>query len=318
MVVELIKKWLKVEVSEGRREPKGRGGLLKAWMAHLAPVQLNSKRRRIVMAMPPPPSPSALTLVKALISLARVVSTCGKPTVCQKRNASNLVRRIDLLVPFLEEIRESQRPIPPSTVMAFRELHGVMQRAAMLLDECRESSCFWLLLEQETYCQQFHELTQSLGSALDPIPLELLDLSDEVYEQTVLVRMQVQRARLSLDPAELQLREDIISLIKHVESKAVPDIVSVRNLFTRLHLFTVRDCQVEVHRLEEMSLEVNRGDTNTKTKTENGLASLMTFVRYGKCLLYSAVVADHGRFAQQGNDKWWTPTVGGGVYEREN
>lgn len=261
-------------------------------MAHLAPVQLNSKRRRMVMAMPPPPSPSALTLVKALISLARVVSTCGKPKVCQKRNASNLVRRIDLLVPFLEEISESPRPIPPSTVMAFRELHGVMQRAAMLLDECRESSCFWLLLEQETYCQQFHELTQSLGSALDPIPLALLDLSDEVYEQTVLVRLQVQRARLSLDPAELQLREDIISLIKLVESKAVPDIVSVRNLFTRLLLLSVTDCQTEVHRLEEMSLEVNRVDTNTKTKTENGFASLMSFVRYGKCLLYSAVVAD--------------------------
>jgi hypothetical protein len=98
-------------------------------MAHLAPVQIN-KRKRLVLALPPPPTPSAKTLVKALVSLSKAVSASGKPKVCQNRNATNIVRRIELLTALFEEIRDSDRPIPPSVVIAFRELHGLMQREA--------------------------------------------------------------------------------------------------------------------------------------------------------------------------------------------
>lgn len=262
-------------------------------MAQLAPMQINKQRRQVV-ALPPPPTPTALTLVKSLVSLTRVVSACGKPKVCQKRNASNIVRRIELLLPLFEEIRESRLPLPPSAVSSFRELHGIMQRVCMLLDECRESSCFWLLVEQETYCQHFHELTQSLGSALQSIPLELLDVSDEIREQTALVRMQVLRARLNLDPAELQLREDVVNLLKQVELKEIPDAALLQHAFTLLQLLNARDCQTEIHRLEEITTEAGRNDTNTKTHI--ALSSLICFVRYGKCVLYSE------DFAEQDDD----------------
>lgn len=249
----------------------------------LAPVQIN-KRRRPVIAMPPPPSPSALSLVRALVSLSRLVATGDKPRGCQKRNASNITRRIELLSPFFEEIQESRPPLPPSAVLAFRELHMLMQRASMLLDACMESSSFWLLMQHESYAQQFQELTQNMGSALQAIPFELLDLSDEVREQTELVRMQVLRAKLCIDPAEIRLLGDVGSFLQQVERKEAPDRFQLQKLFSRLQLLSARDCEVEIQRLEEAGT-LTRNDTNTSTL--NGLPSLISFVRYAKYVLYS-------------------------------
>lgn len=252
-------------------------------MAHLAPMQIN-KRRRLVLALPPPPTPTAKTLVKTLVGLCKAVSATPKPKVCQARNATNIVRRVELLTALFEEIRDSDRPIPPSAVIAFRELHGLMQRVCFLLEECSEKSTFWLLMEQETYGQYFHELTQSLGATLSSIPLDLLALTEEVMEQTVLVRAQVLRARISLNPIELQLREDVISMLKRVELKRKPLMLEFVRLFYTLQLLNVADCEAEIHRLEEISKEEDR---KNDVKTQQGIASLISFLRYGKYLVYS-------------------------------
>ena len=252
-------------------------------MAHLAPVQI-IKKKRVVLALPPPATPSAKTLVKALVSLSKAVSFAGKPRVCQGRNATNIVRRIELMTALFEEIRDSDRPIPPSVVIAFGELHGLVQRVCLLLEECAEKSTFWLLMEQEMYAQYFHELTESLGSALSSIPLDLLDLSEEIMEQTVLVRAQVLRARLSLSPVELQLREDAITMLKLVELKEAPSPFEFARLFSALQLLNATDCDTEIHRLEEITLEEDRKED---LRTLQGLAGLINFVRYGKYVLYS-------------------------------
>lgn len=257
-------------------------------MAHLAAVQISTKRR-MVLAMAPPPTPSAKTLVKALVSLAKAVSSSGKPKFCQSRNACNIVRRIELMMALFEEVRESSRPIPPTAVIAFRELHGLMQRIYMLLEECRESSSFWLLMEQETYSQYFHELTQSVGSVLSSLPLELLELSEEVLEQTVLVRAQLIRARLALDLVEVQLREEVITMLKLVKRKEALSLSRLRLLFQKLHLLNGTHCETEIHRLEEISMEEGRKDD---AKTQHSLTGIISFVRYGKYALYSAEFED--------------------------
>ncbi|KAG0559611.1 hypothetical protein KC19_10G118300 [Ceratodon purpureus] len=253
-------------------------------MAHLAGMQINTRRRSSVLAMAPPPTPSAKTLVRALVSLAKAVSSAGKPKVCQSRNASNVIRRIELMTALFEEVRDSDRPVPPTVVIAFRELHGLMQRIFILLEECRESSSFWLLMEQETYSQYFYELTHSLGSVLSSLPLDLLDPSEEVLEQTVLVRAQLVRARPALNPVELQLREDVIDMLKLVTAKGAPSASELKRIFDMLHLLNGTDCETEIHRLEELSMEEGKKDDPKSF----GIAGLIGFVRYGKYVLYSA------------------------------
>lgn len=253
-------------------------------MAHLAAVQISTKRR-MVLTMAPPPTPSAKTLLKALVSLAKAVSSSGKPKFCQSRNACNIVRRIELMTALLEEVRDSSRPLPPTAVVAFRELHGMMQRIYVLLEECRESSSFWLLMEQETYSQHFYELTQSVGSVLTSLPLELFELSEEVLEQTVLVRAQLIRARLALDLVEVQLREEVITMLKLVKRKEALSLPRLKILFQKMQLLNGMDCETEIRRLEEISMEEGRKDDE---KTQHALTGIISFVRYGKYALYSA------------------------------
>lgn len=253
-------------------------------MAHLAPVQI-VRKKRLMLPLPPPATPSAKSLLKALISLTKVVSSCGKPKACQSRNVSNIVRRVELLAALFEEIRESRSPIPPSAVVGFQELHRLVQRIYILLEECREMSVFWLLMEQEEYNQYFYELTQTFGSVLSSMPLELLDLSEEAMEQTLLVRAQVLRARLALNPVEVQLRENAINMLQMVERNEIPRLSQLGSLFNKLQLLNATDCETEIHRLEDISMQENRKDDE---KTQHGIAGLISFVRYGKYVLHSA------------------------------
>lgn len=252
-------------------------------MAYLAPEQI-MKRRQQAIALPPLAASSPKALVRALISLNRNLSSAGKPTVCQCRNASNIVRRVELLVTLFEEIEESDSSIPPSAVVSLRELYRLMQRIYVMLEECREGSTLWLIMEQDKYAQYFYEITQSLGKVLSSISLELLDIPEEVLEQTELVRAQALRASLTQSPSDAQLREDVVNMLKLVERKETPQPSKLKYLFNVLHLLNAADCEKEIHKLEDISLEESR---LKNSNTQSGVDGLISFVRDGKFVLYS-------------------------------
>jgi len=141
-------------------------------------------------------------------------------------------------------------------------------------------------MEQESVAQQFQDLTQSMAVILQALPLELLDLQVEVKEQTQLVLAHVRKAKLYLDPGEIQLREEAKALLAKVENKKPLEIFHLRKLFTRLQLLNSRDCETEMQRLEELRSEQYRS-----TQIVEKLTSFSCFVRYGKCVLYGIAEA---------------------------
>jgi hypothetical protein len=191
-----------------------------------------------------------------------------------------------MLASLFEEIRDLQRPLPPSVLLSFQEMYSILSRAKLLLDDCREASYFCLLMEQESVAQQFQDLTQSMAVILQALPLELLDLQVEVKEQIQLVLAQVRKAKLYLDPGEIQLREEAKALLAKVENKKPLEIFHLRKLFTRLQLLNIRDCETEMQRLEELRSEQYRS-----AQIVEKLTSFSCFVRYGKCVLYGIAEA---------------------------
>jgi len=141
-------------------------------------------------------------------------------------------------------------------------------------------------MEQESVAQQFQDLTQSMAVILQALPLELLDLQVEVKEQIQLVLAHVRKAKLYLDPGEIQLREEAKALLAKVENKKPLEIFHLRKLFTRLQLLNSRDCETEMQRLEELRSEQYRS-----TQIVEKLTSFSCFVRYGKCVLYGIAEA---------------------------
>jgi len=277
-------------------------------MAHrLSPLHIFKRPRHGMVATAPPPSPSAMSLVKALLGLTRLAAVCGKPQVLQRRNASNIARRIELLASLFEEILDLRLPLPPSVVQSFQELYTILSGAKLLLDDCREASLFCLLIEQESVAQQFYDLTQSMVVVLDALPLELLDLQAEVKEQIELVRMQVHKAELFLDPGELQLREEVLAMLGTVERKERLEISHLRELFSRLQLLSVRDCQIEIQRLEDLR-SASHNNNSTQRQVAEKLTSFICFLRYGRCILYgiSQAVEDDDNDAAARLGNWAT------------
>lgn len=249
------------------------------------------QRREGVMAdiSPPPASLLSKALVNSLVSLTQQVASCDRPQVCQKRNAANLARRIRLLSPLFEEIRDTNPPMPPSALIAFRDIYHVMTKTKELLDDCRESSVFLLVFRNKSTSDKFHEITGDLASALEMLPLGLLEISDEVREQVELVKMQVLRAKLIVDAAEGALAEEVIELLAQFERKEEPDATQLQNLFARLELKNARDCEKEVQRLESELDSVDYTD-----QTLASVTNLIVFVRYGKCVLYGVTEMEDG------------------------
>jgi hypothetical protein len=230
-----------------------------------------------------PASPSSSSLVQNLVNLAQQVAMCERSAVCQKRNGANISRIVKLLSPLLEEIRDSLHPLPPSAVMVLHELQLIMQRAKQLLDECRKKSCFCLLMRIILISQEFYNLMKSLSQALESLPLELLELSDEIKEQVELVRMQVQRGQLYVDPVEEHLYEEVVDMLQNLEREEIPDLSGLRKLFTMLHLNSSGDCEREMQKLEdELTIYSDNPDTMDIT-------GLISFVHYGKCVLYGVM-----------------------------
>ncbi|KAJ7554774.1 hypothetical protein O6H91_05G008600 [Diphasiastrum complanatum] len=252
-----------------------------------------SKRRRVrgaMVAVIPPPSPSAMSLMKDLAQLAQEISMYDRPKARQKRNCSHLIQRVKLLAPAFEEIRDCSPPLPPSALLAFRDLYGLLQRAKLLLEDCREGSCMWLLLDRDSIAQQFQELSQDMAINLRRLPLSILEISVELKEQVELVRLQTERAKQYLDSTEEKLQEELLTLFETFKRRKPLDANRLRAMLADLQLASSEDCEREMRCLkEEIKAQSSSEDFVGISST---LESLLSFVRSCQRLLYGPCFTD--------------------------
>ncbi|KAH9322824.1 hypothetical protein KI387_017463 [Taxus chinensis] len=132
---------------------------------------------------------SPMALLKALLDLGNEICACAKPKAFQKRNSNAITRRIKVLCLLFEEIRDNPAIIalPPSALLCLRGMHIMFQRMKRAMEEWNSASSVWLLMQTEAMSMQFHQLTQDMATALDVLPLKLVDVTDEVRDLIKLV-----------------------------------------------------------------------------------------------------------------------------------
>jgi len=123
------------------------------------------------------------TLVESLVNAVNAIALSRDYRKSQKRDCFDLVRRIKLLLPLFEELRELQGPLPRVAVECFSSLRKTFHSARRLLQLCHDGSKLYLALDSEAISGRFHALTEELDRILDGIPYDLLEISDEVKEQ---------------------------------------------------------------------------------------------------------------------------------------
>ncbi|XP_041995012.1 U-box domain-containing protein 13-like [Salvia splendens] len=190
-------------------------------------------------------------LSRKLIDLVGEISAFSDYRASVKRQYTNLARRLKLLTPMFEEIRDCKEALSEDSIRALAELAGALESAKELLRFGSEGSKIYLVLERDQIMNRFHEVTAELERALSGISFEKLDISDEVKEQVELVLAQFLRAKGRVDAPDSELYEDLMC-IYNKNNDAGEDTDVLRRLVDRLQLSDIADLTQESLALHEM------------------------------------------------------------------
>uniref|UniRef100_A0A6M2EH27 RING-type E3 ubiquitin transferase n=1 Tax=Populus davidiana TaxID=266767 RepID=A0A6M2EH27_9ROSI len=191
-------------------------------------------------------------VVEILIETVNKIASISDYRCTVKKQYCNLARRLKLLIPMLEEIRDSKDSIiPQQTLKALVLLKQALDSAKDLLIFGCEGSKIYLVLEREQIMNKYHEVTAKLEQALTGISYEGLDISDEVKEQVELVLSQFRRAKGRVDAADVELYEDLLSLYNKTNDSA-SDLAVLRRISEKLQLMGIADLTQESLALHEM------------------------------------------------------------------
>lgn len=226
--------------------------------------------------------PSAESLLESLIQISSEVTSIEKLPLLQIKNVSTMMRRIKLLSSLYEEIQDSERAIPPATILCLTELFSVIRRAQNLIQGCKEGSSLWKLMQTEIISNHFFVVVKEMGRALDILPLSLLSLTPDTREQVELLHKQAKRGELYFDPKEVQRRDELLLIMeanneKNSKNKGFVDFEKLKRVLSSIGLISTSDYDEEITKLNaEVEKQAGTGGLIVVSNINN-LKSLLSF-----------------------------------------
>ncbi|KAE8662231.1 hypothetical protein F3Y22_tig00113716pilonHSYRG00041 [Hibiscus syriacus] len=102
---------------------------------------------------------------------------------------------------------------------------------------------------------QFRVLIRSVATALDVLPLDLIDVCDEVKELVELVAKQARKEKIEVDPHGERAMRRVLSILDQFEKGIEPDFQILKCVVDYLEIRAWSDCNKEVRFLEEQCVE---------------------------------------------------------------
>ncbi|XP_075669939.1 U-box domain-containing protein 15-like [Castanea sativa] len=203
-----------------------------------------------------------LHVVQEIVGVIESVAQFGDYRRTHKKDCSGIVRRIKLLLPLLEEIRDLETPIPETGIAWLCSLKKVLLCARKLLKMCNEGSKIYLALESEAVMIRFHTVYDKFSQALGDFPSVEIDVSDELKEQIELMCVQLRRARRRTDTQDIELAMDMMVVFSKKDDRNA-DSAIIERLAKKLDLHTVEDLKIETIAVRNLVRE--RGGQNADT-----------------------------------------------------
>ncbi|XP_022762255.1 U-box domain-containing protein 15-like [Durio zibethinus] len=201
-------------------------------------------------------------VVRELMEVIETVGSYAGFKKTQRKECLNLVRRLKLLVPLLEEIRELDKSVV--SVSALNSLVGLKKAllgAKKLLKNCNYGSKIYLAMEIEAVMCRFHAVYDKLNQALDDMPYDELGVSVEVKEQVELMQMQLKRAKRRTDTQDMELAMDMMVVLSKEDDRNA-DRAILERLTNKLELHTIADLKAETAAIRKL-VKQRGGQTET-------------------------------------------------------
>ncbi|KAI3733525.1 hypothetical protein L6452_12968 [Arctium lappa] len=246
----------------------------------------DAQTRRILTfpAIRPCESVSPATLIYSLIALSDTISSYkSKPFYTNAENGKISLRLVGNLRIFLEEIRRDE----PGMVLLLSELHFVFQKLCFLLEDCtRVDSRVWMLVKSEKVSDQFRSVFRSISVALDVLPLNSIDVCDELKELVGLVKNQAFDSKIVFRPEDKRILELLRSVLKQLELRIAPDPDNLKRVLDYLGVSSWNECNKEIKFLDS---EIGSERSTAKKSDLDILSSLMGLMIYSRCTIFAAV-----------------------------
>ncbi|KAJ1417701.1 Zinc finger, RING/FYVE/PHD-type [Sesbania bispinosa] len=228
------------------------------------------------------------SLLDSLINISNEVGSMEKFPCAHARNVTFMIRRIKILSSLFEEIQVSDNPLPPPYILCFTEFFSLIKKVKLLIQDCKDGSYLWGLIQLEFISNQFSVLTKEMGRALDILPLNLLDITTDIREQVELLHKQTKRAELFIDSGDLQLRDQLLQVmannsLPNKKSKSFIDFGKVEEILSSIGLRSPSDYDREISKLEAEAQ--NQAGTGGLMVVTN-INSLLSLVSYSKSMLF--------------------------------
>ncbi|CAL9160434.1 U-box domain-containing protein 15-like [Musa acuminata AAA Group] len=193
-------------------------------------------------------------LIRELKVIIDSVAAFGDYRRTQRKESFNLVRRMKLVTPLLEEIQELEGPIPDAAYARLCSLLKAFTAAKKLLRCCHDGSKIYLALEGEAVMGRFHMVYEKLNHALHGMPYEEIGISDEVKEQVELMSVQLRRAKRRTDTQDMELAMDLMVVISKRDDRNADGAI-IERLAKNLELQTLPDLRAETMAIKKLVKE---------------------------------------------------------------
>ncbi|KAL7237167.1 hypothetical protein ACSBR1_020274 [Camellia fascicularis] len=215
-------------------------------------------------------------VVKELMEVIETLGSFVSYRRTQRKECLNLVRRLKLLVPLLEELRDQHlhTPISDEALNCLANLKKALCYAKKLLSTCSHGSKIYLAFESEAVMSRFHGVYDKLNQALDDMPYEKLGISEEVKEQVELMCMQLKRAKRRTNTQDIELAMDMMVVFSENDDRNADNAILER-LAIKLELHTIADLKTETIAVRKL---VNKKGAHTVESTKKIVDLLEKFI----------------------------------------
>ncbi|KAK8926049.1 U-box domain-containing protein 19 [Platanthera zijinensis] len=217
---------------------------------------MSSDRRFLTFpAIHPCSAVSPAALLADISSLAADIQASGSPQSdhfrTHRRAAREAVRFASVIISFLDELC-FPATLPSAAILSLSDLHVTLQKLRLLLSDCaRGGARLWILMNAARVAGEFHALLRSFGPALEVLPVDSMDVSDEIRELLRLLAGQARRVDAGVEVVDDRAARSVRSMFAQFESGESPDADDLRRVLNHLNIKSWCDCLEEVGFLEE-------------------------------------------------------------------
>ncbi|KAK4437559.1 U-box domain-containing protein 15 [Sesamum alatum] len=227
---------------------------------------------------------NGIEVVKEMMEVIEKVGSYVGFRKTQRKECLNLVRRLKLLMPLLEEIKE----LHPSTcddddadadtdaLTPLVNLRTALLASKKLLKTCNSGSKIFLALESESMMSRFHAVYDKLNQALHDMPYEKLGISEEVREQVELMHMQLSRAKRRTETQDMELAMDMMVVFSKNDDDRNADDAIIERLAKKLELHTMAELKTETMAVRKL-VKAKGGVHNNKESIQQVVDLLRKF-----------------------------------------